>query len=124
MAELPTAPTIPNNPNQRSSLSNLCPPAFFAFPNLTRASHKTIPNNPNQRSSVESGSSLSGPSGSSFTRVTSIKSPERILTHKSHISQVSRRRPYSPESHQPSLLKASSLTKVTSENSANDHRQI
>ena len=40
---------------------------------------------------------------SSFTRVTSVKSLEGIFTHQSHISQVSRRHPYSPESTQSSL---------------------
>ena len=41
---------------------------------------------------------------SPLTRVTSVKSLEGILTHQSHINQVSRRNPHLPESHQSSLL--------------------
>ena len=51
---------------------------------------------------------------SSLTRVTSVKSLEGIFTYQSHISQVSRRHPQSPESHQSSLQKTSSLTRVAS----------
>ena len=44
----------------------------------------------------------------------SVKSPKVILTHQSHISQISRRHLHAPESYQSSLLKISSLTRVTS----------
>ena len=55
-----------------------------------------------------------------LTRVTSVKSQEGIVTHQSHISQVSRRHPHSPESHQSSLQKASLLARVTSVKSLKD----
>ena len=44
----------------------------------------------------------------------SVKSPKVILTHQSHISQISRRHLHTPGSHQSNLLKISSLTRVIS----------